>query len=279
MSEIKACFTSRFDGGVLLEADFSQLEVVGLAALSGDERLIEDLLLGMDMHRIRAAELFSVAPEDVTDSQRFLAKRLVFALQYGSGAGGLAKKNGISKETAQQFIDIYYERYQGVKAWQDEVMASVTASRRPTGRNTALGYPRGIGFWPSPSGRTYGFLEQDAPGWARSKDPSFSPTQMKNYGIQGFATGDIMAVYRARVYRWWLGSNMRHAVLPVNTVHDSVMFDCNSQESSVELKNALTTIAKTLQQEMWNLWAIDCPVPFKIECKSGPTWATMEKMK
>jgi DNA polymerase-1 len=280
MSDIKSCFVSRFPDGVILEADFSQLEVVGLALLSGDQALIDDILAGRDMHRYFAARLFNKEEEDVTSAERSLTKRLTFALQYGSGANGLAKKNGISKEKAQEFIDYYYDRYTRVKEWQNEVYAGVVSSRVATGDVTPRGYPRGRGEHHSPTGRVYTFLEKDKPeGW-RGDDatPDFNPPEIKNYPIQGFATGDVMALFRARVYRHWVGASNRSSWLPVNTVHDSVMFDCESLSVAYDVKLLLEKVAASLEKELYDTWGLVAPVPFKVETKAGKSWATTEKI-
>jgi len=80
MSRIKECFTTRFENGSIVNADFSQLEVVGLAILSLDQQLIADIRSGMDMHIVRAAKLFNIAEDKVTKLQRQLAKMLSFQL-------------------------------------------------------------------------------------------------------------------------------------------------------------------------------------------------------
>lgn len=280
MSQIKACFTSRWEDGVILECDFSQLEVVGLALLSGDQTLIDDILAGRDMHRYFAARLFNKEEKDVTSAERSLTKRLTFALQYGSGANGLAKKNGISKEKAQEFIDYYYDRYTRVKEWQQEVYDGVVASRVVTAESTPRGFPKGRGEHVSPTGRVYTFFEKDKPeGW-RGEDatPDFNPPEIKNYPIQGFATADVMALYRARVYREWVIAADRNDWLPVNTVHDSVMFDCRNMETAKEVKTTLEILARELEKELYDTWGLVAPVPFKVETKAGSTWSTTEKM-
>ena len=176
---------SRFPDGVILETDFSQLEVIGLALLSNDPVLIEDILAGRDMHRFFAAKLFNKEEKDVTSSERSLTKRLSFALQYGSGANGLAKKNGITKEKAQEFIDYYYDRYTRVKEWQGEVYDEVIASREATGETTPRGWPRGRGQHLSPTGRVYTFVEKDKPeGWqGADASPDFNPPESKIYPL------------------------------------------------------------------------------------------------
>lgn len=278
MSEIKQAFPSRFPGGVLLESDFSQLEVIGLAMLTMDQQLIDDLMAGRDMHRFFAAELYGIKEDQVTPQQRKLVKRLTFALQYGSGAQGLANKNGITKDVAQTFIDNYYERYWRVKEWQEEVADAVQSSRVDTDRLTKAGYVQGKGTYVSPTGRRYTFMEQDAPDWKRDKSPSFSPTAMKNYAVQGTATADIMAVFRGQVLRDLLASGRVATCLPINTVHDSVMFDCATMEDARFIKGVMEERAKGMVSSMQEIWSIYCPVPFKIETKIGPRWSSMVKV-
>lgn len=270
---IKQCFTSRWVTGYLMEADFSQLEVVALAILSKDPRLIQDLLDGTDMHRVRAAELFGIPEHLVTAEQRQLAKQLSFQLQYGAGAKSLAEKNGIPKEMAFNFIDNYYDRYEKVWDWQREVIEAVHASRKPSGGHTEKGVPKGVGTWDSPTGRIYTFHEYDS---FRHGEASFSPTEMKNYPVQGFATGDIMALYRGRLYRHVI-NNPIDGVCMINTVHDSVMFDVKDSSLIHTVKELCDGEAARLPQLLKDLWGIDTPVPFKVECKYGKTWAAMIK--
>lgn len=281
MSEIKACFPSRFENGVILESDFSQLEVVGLAALTLDPVLVQDLLDGRDMHRKFAAERFGITEEEVTKTQRTITKQMTFQLQYGSGAAGMSRKLGIPESEAATFIEVYYKRYQRVKEWQEEVIEAVRRSRKPTGARTPSGQVQGKGVWESPTGRLYAFLEQDKPeGWkGRDKSADFAPTQIKNYPVQGTATGDIMAVFRARLYRILLTHPLRYKCLPINTVHDSVMYDCVDRESALELAKLHKQVADELPKIMMETWGLFCPVPFKIESSIGPRWSELEKVK
>lgn len=280
MSDIKRCFTSRFEEGLILECDFSQLEVVGLAALSQDPVLIQDLLEGRDMHRYFAAQKFGIKEEEVTAAQRKLIKRMTFALQYGSGAKSLEAKNGLRKGEGQDFINSYYERYSRVKEWQEEVFNEVKASRVPTADLTKKGYPRGKGEYVSLTGRRYTFFEKDKPDGWRGDDlsPDFNPPEIKNYPIQGFATGDLMALYRARVYREWVSRPHNDRWLPINTVHDSVMFDCLNESYATYTKELLESVASSLQDDVEKTWGIVCPVPFKVETKAGKNWQDTEKM-
>lgn len=275
MSDIKQCFVSRFPEGRLVEVDFSQLEVIGLALLSNDPVLKSDILSGMDMHRLRAAELFNVHEWEVTKEQRTLAKRLSFQLQYGAGAKSMAAKNGIDKGLAQAFIDNYYARYTRVKEWQNEVADTVWHSRQVSERKTKLGYPAGSGKYVSVTGREYVFFEYDGPTWMKDPVPSFSPTEMKNYPIQGFATADIMALFRMLVFRRIFQDGSNHAVKMINTVHDSVMFDCENELWADYICSVCSNIAESLPEEIEKRWKIVVDLPLKLSSKIGPTWASL----
>lgn len=268
---------------MLLESDFSQLEVVGLAALTRDPMLISDLLEGRDMHTHYTIERFAkrgieLTPDTLPPGERFKTKRMTFQLQYGSGAANMAKKMGMDKDDCQTFIDVYYDRYKEVKRWQEQVAQEVYDSRKPSDLLTPSGQPQGIGVYDSPTGRRYTFFEQDPPDWKKDRTPSFSPTQLKNYPVQGSATADIMAVFRARLYRAILVSDFRDDVVLINTVHDSIMADCRNMEAALKLKHLNETIAASLQEVMASTWGFICPVPFKIETKAGSRWSNMEKI-
>lgn len=276
MSDIKQAFPSRFPNGVLMESDFSQLEVVGLAALSRDPVLIQDLLDGRDMHRYYTAKRLKIKEDDVTPKERGRTKKMTFQLQYGSGAKNMARKLGMTQAQCQAFIDAYYSRYVRVAEWQKEVYESVVASRQPSARRTTSGAPAGRGEYHSVTGRIYSFYESDPP-WSDGT-PTFTPTQTKNFPVQGFATGDVMPVFRQKWLRWWVWEQNKHLILPINTVHDSGMTDCASMELAVYVAKNMDEIVKKLPEDIFELWGVECPVPFKIEHKAGPTWATMEKI-
>ena len=125
MSEIRKYFDSRFTDGHLMEFDFSQLEVIVLAHLSQDKQLMQDIIDGVDMHTANAAKMLNKSEFKVTASERKLAKRFSFQLQYGAGAKSMAKSNGVGIQFAKDFIEAYYGRYPRVKEWQDENIAAV----------------------------------------------------------------------------------------------------------------------------------------------------------
>jgi DNA polymerase-1 len=109
-------------GYLLVGADYSQIELRIVAHLSKDEVLIDSFLKGEDIHRRTAAEIFMVDPKDVTDSMRATAKAINFGLIYGKTAFGLSQELNISKAEAQKYIDTYFNRYKGVKAFMNHAI-------------------------------------------------------------------------------------------------------------------------------------------------------------
>ncbi len=111
-------------GNLIASADYSQIELRIMAHLSEDEALLRAFRDGMDVHRATAAEVFSVAPGEVTSEQRRYAKVINFGLIYGMSSFGLARNLGIETKAAAAYIDRYFQRYPGVKNYMDETRAS-----------------------------------------------------------------------------------------------------------------------------------------------------------
>lgn len=108
------------EGYVLLAADYSQIELRIMAHLSQDKSLLDAFAQGVDVHRATAAEVFGVALDAVENEQRRAAKAINFGLIYGMSAFGLAKQLGIGRYEAQDYVNLYFERYPGVKKYMDE---------------------------------------------------------------------------------------------------------------------------------------------------------------
>ncbi len=113
-------------GYKLVAADYSQVELRIMAHLSGDAGLLEAFSRAEDIHRATAAEVFGVPLEDVDPDQRRSAKAINFGLIYGMSAFGLGKQLHIGREEAQQYVDRYFERYPGVRAFMDRTQAQAT---------------------------------------------------------------------------------------------------------------------------------------------------------
>lgn len=107
------------DGYRMVAADYSQIELRIMAHLSGDESLLEAFARGADIHRATAAEVFGQGLDDVTDNQRRSAKAINFGLIYGMSAFGLARQLNVDRASAQNYIDLYFDRYPGVKEFMD----------------------------------------------------------------------------------------------------------------------------------------------------------------
>jgi len=276
--DIRECFGSRFgSSGILMEVDYSQLEIFVLAHLTADEILISDLLSGKDLHIMRAAQLFRVPECDVTKSQRRIAKTLSFQLQYGAGAKSMSVALDILQSICQEFIDLYYARYPKVKVYQDYHIRAIAGLRKPTGNSSPTGFPVGKSTLCTKTGRRYVFNEYDNPfykvtnGWG--EPVNFSPTQIKNYPVQGFATGDIVPMVLGEVY---------HAVVPyhdtvklINTVHDSILLDM--QDTMVySIGSLVKQVMEDAPDMLKRVFDIDFNLPLNVEIKVGKTWANMK---
>jgi len=106
-------------GCEMLAADYSQIELRIMAHLSADEGLVQAFARGEDIHRATAAEVFAITPDRVSSDQRRSAKAINFGLIYGMSAFGLARQLGIERGQAQQYVELYFQRYPGVKAYME----------------------------------------------------------------------------------------------------------------------------------------------------------------
>ena len=105
---------------LLLAADYSQIELRIMAHLSGDKGLLDAFAADLDIHRATAAEVFGAELDKVSDDQRRSAKAINFGLMYGMSAFGLARQLGIDRGSAAQYVELYFDRYPGVKAYMDD---------------------------------------------------------------------------------------------------------------------------------------------------------------
>lgn len=216
-------------------------------------------------------------------------------VQYGAGARSIAANNGLTVPQAQGFIDAYYSRYSELKAFQDRVMAEVNSSLIPSSNHTAGGYPLMKGYYTSITGRRYCFQQQETPDFIQKKSGvmgAISPTQIANYPMQGFATGDIVphvlgkvvchlvttGLYRPHVVSG-LGTStvFRVGIVPINTVHDSIIFDVHKQylPDMRFVKNIMEDAPKLMKEH----FGIDISLPLHVDMEYGKSWATLTKLK
>ena len=116
-------------GQRILAADYSQIELRIMAHLSGDARLLAAFASGQDVHRATASEVLGIPPEQVTGEQRRSAKAINFGLIYGMSAFGLARQLGIDRGAAQDYVDLYFSRYPGVRAFMDRIRAQARQNK------------------------------------------------------------------------------------------------------------------------------------------------------
>lgn len=278
---VKKAFVSRWgDDGMLMEFDYGQLEVYGLAIRSADTKLILDLKTGVDIHSALYMDMHGRLPNE---KERKDFKPLTFGLIYGAGYKTLAKNAKCSENDAIRFIDAFYSRYPGVLSYHTSMISIVQRQRVPSTRESKSGYPLGVSThvceW---TGRRYTFYEYESDiKWHRGgtkKRYSFSPTEIKNYPIQGLATADIVPLMLGVVFKILMHSNeLKDKCLMIGTTHDSMLFDCRKEvldkaykTISLVLKNTPLYFKNTFGKEL----------PFEelvIECKVGYNWYEMNK--
>lgn len=284
MSDIKDCFYSRFENGKLVQFDYSQLEVICLAFLSGDDQLKLDLKSGIDMHSMSAAFLTGAAYGDIKKwvdagdpswtKARKDAKACSFLIQYGGGAGAMSRGTGLSLHQCKTFIANYYKRYKRVEGWQKEKQGEVKKKRYKS-HKMKNGYQLGMSHLNSLTGRRYVFTEQIAPEFLRTRGvmTSFSPTQIKNYPVQGFATGDIVPMMLGILNRWMKKHKLQSVL--VNTIHDSIILDMTEEEVMVGMIDEVAGILERAPEFLKSVFGIEFDMQLLIDVEYGDTWGSM----
>lgn len=287
-SEIKRLFHSRFGkDGLMLEADYSQLEVVVQGVLSGDAQLCEDLRNKVDFHCKRVAiqpkygktydEVVAIiGNEDHPDHPRFKSirtKAKIFSFQraYGAGASLIALSTGMDVEDVKALIEAEEATYPGVKRFNDKVEYEVKTNATQFydfSTGTRKVYRRGT--WVAPTGCRYNFRSYDAQDWQRDKgiEDSFSPTELKNYPIQGTG-GEIVQGICGKLWRHFVSNdNYGGRALLCNTVHDCIWVDLRS-----EIKSEVVSDVKRIMEsvdEWFAQFGVEITVPFPVEVEVGP---------
>ena len=269
-AEIKEVFVSRWgDDGVLLEFDYKQLEVVGLAYVSQCASLIKDVVSGIDIHTALGGTLYGPS-HAMTKEERRIVKTINFGLIYGGSAGSLADQAGCSKQFATRAIDAFYARYPGVKQWHDRLVPLATQEGKVLGSRTASGLPMHEYEFRSSTGRKYVYRTEDndyRPGETR-----WPITKMKNYPVQGFATGDVVPTMVGVIFQV-LKNNTKLCddCLMVNQVHDSIMFDCRKglqYEAIREIKRVLESAPQIISE----IFGITFELPLRVSVSVGKNW-------
>ena len=268
-SEIKKAYISRWgEAGRLVEFDYKQLEIVALAYLSGEPQLIKDCNDGIDIHTQLFRSMFGRVP---TDWERKQFKRLSFALIYGSGIKNMAQQAMVSEEIAKNFKRAFEGRYPGVVKYRNTVREVLAENRLPGGHghDKETGLPLASSYYRLPTGRELYYREFVQKNLGNKVD--FSYTQICNYPVQSFATGDIVPIMLGKLYRYIINSIYKDKVLLINTVHDSIMLDIhNSVLEAVipPIKELLEDVPETMEY----LFGFEMTVTPRVSVSSGPSW-------
>lgn len=269
---VKDCYISRWgDDGVLLDIDYSQLEVAGLAAITKDIQLLADLNSGTDIHTALFEDMYKHTP---TKDERKKFKPRTFLTIYGGGPTALSTQTGISKEEAKRFIQVFYTRYPGVLAWHNTMVEEAKKNRIVTKERSPIKkHQVGVYVYKSMTGRRYVFKEWENE-WKGGM--SFSPTQLKNWAVQGFATGDVVPHMVGHICDSLYSCGLLKYIVPICTVHDSVLFDVHKNHLSLAKESlcAILNQTKPIVEEWFSLE--DLGVVFKVEASAGPTWGSVE---
>jgi DNA polymerase I len=228
------------EGCVLLAADYSQIELRIMAHLSADRRLLEAFAASEDIHRATAAEVFGVGLDQVSAGQRRSAKAINFGLIYGMSAFGLARQLGIERGEAQTYVDLYFERYPGVKRYMDD-------TRR-------LAHEQG--YVETVFGRRLYLPEINARNAQRRQ---YAERSAINAPMQGTAA-DIIKRAMIRVDDWLAGSH--HDAKLLMQVHDELVFEVRADQA----EPLAAEVARIMEG------AAELTVPLKVDLGTGANW-------
>jgi DNA polymerase-1 len=228
---------------VLLAADYSQIELRIMAHLSGDASLIAAFEADRDVHQATAAEVFGVPLSEVSTDQRRSAKAINFGLIYGMSAFGLARQLGIGRNEAQQYVDLYFERYPGVKAYMDRT--------REGARET--------GYVETVFGRRLYLPEIRSRNRALQQ---YAERSAINAPMQGTAA-DLIKLAMIAVDRWCEEEGQDDARL-IMQVHDELVLEAR--------QGAADRVAAAVRERMVAAGQGALRVPLKVDVGRGMNW-------
>jgi len=238
--ELRKFFTASDENHVLIDADYSQIELRLLAEISGDETMQNAFRTGVDIHRITASQVFGVPEEEVTSELRLRAKAVNFGIVYGIGEFSLSQDLKISRQQAKSYIRSYLNTYPGVAAYLKD---SVENARRDSFTVTMFGRKRFIPELASSNQNIRAFGERVA----------------MNSPIQGTAA-DIIKIAMIRVRDELRKANIDARL--ILQVHDELIVEASLADAD--------RAAEILHREMEN--AVQMNVPLTAEVSCGRTW-------
>lgn len=236
---IRQAFIARPDH-VLVAADYSQIELRIMAHISEDEGLLAAFAADADIHRATAAEVFGIDQDAVTADQRRSAKAINFGLIYGMSAFGLARQLGISRDEAQRYVDQYFERYPGVKAYMERTRSEA----------------RERGWVETVAGRRLYLQDINARQVARRQ---YAERSAINAPMQGTAA-DIIKKAMITVDAWLQDSGTRAEL--IMQVHDELVLEVHEKDCARVMEKLPQLMSAAAQLR----------VPLKVATKSGANW-------
>ncbi len=240
--EIRKAFIPRDSKHILLSADYSQIELRIVAAISGDKNMCDAFKKGKDIHNATASKVYNVDENEVTKEMRYKAKSVNFGIIYGQGAFGLADNLGISRSEAKEIIDNYKTQFPGIQKYMDD---TINFAREHGYVQTLMGRKRWLRDIGSSNFTVRGFAERNA----------------INSPIQGTAADMIklaMIKTHAAMQKEGFKSKM------IMQVHDELVFDAVKGE----VKELKPLIIECMQSAM----ALPNKVPVIAECGEGNSW-------
>ncbi|MFK7767342.1 MAG: DNA polymerase I [Mariniblastus sp.] len=238
--EIRAAFVPRDEDHLILAADYSQIELRIMAALSQDSAMLEAFRSGTDIHSVTAANVYDVAIEDVDREMRSKAKMVNFGILYGISGFGLQQRLNIARSEANQLIDSYYEKYPGVQTYIDETIKFAEENgyvKTQTGRRRQL---------------------RDITSRNRTLKNAAERLAM-NSPIQGTAA-DMLKMAMIKVHQALREGGFKTKMLL--TVHDELVFDMHKDEQE--------TVIPVIEECMKTALPLD--VPIEVEMGTGENW-------
>ena len=238
--QIRKAFVARDENYTLLSADYSQIELRIIAALSGEENMILAFKNNEDIHKSTASKVFNVPLEEVTREQRSHAKTVNFGIIYGVSAFGLSNQTSLSRSESAALIEAYYQTYPKLKSYiQDQIQGA----REEGYVQTILGRRRYLKDINSQNAIVRGAAERNA----------------VNAPIQGSAA-DIIKIAMINIHKKLTAENWKSKMLL--QVHDELVFDVHNSE--------LEKIQPMIKHEMENAFSLE--VPLEVEIGQGKDW-------
>ncbi len=240
--EIRKAFIPRDEKHIFLSADYSQIELRIVAAISGDPAMCQAFIDGKDIHTATAAKVYNIEESEVTKEMRYKAKSVNFGIIYGQGAFGLAENLGISRTEAKEIIDNYKREFSGIQKYMDD---TINFGKEMGYVETLMGRKRWLADINSSNFTVRGFAERNA----------------INSPIQGTAADMIklaMIKIEAAMHKEKLKSKM------ILQVHDELIFDTLLEEKEI--------LKKLIVQNMQTAMELPNSVPVLAACGEGKNW-------